>query len=742
MTKLARYLKPYLAMVALCIALLLLQAGCDLTLPNYMSDIVNVGIQKGGISTAYPEVASENGLKLLTAFMPKQDADFTKESYLAVTRGSDTFAELEKSYKNLPDTVYLARGLEKDASARLDAAFGRASYALVTTLSNLGAMGDNTAAESNEGQAPTAVDMTKLYALLPMLQAGKLDTAQAITDAAALPETTYSATGALFVKSFYAELGADTAGIQTRYLLVAGGRMLGVALVGGLASVVVGLLASRVGAGVARNLRKDLFSRISRFSNSELDHFSAASLITRTTNDVTQMQMLVTMGLRMLCYAPIMGIGGIFMALSKSPQMSWVLAVGVGLIILLILIIYKVAMPHFRIMQNLVDRLNLVTRENLSGLMVVRAFGTQKFEEGRFDQANLDLQKNNLFVNRVMAFMMPAMNLVMNALTLLIIWVGGKEIAASTLQVGDMMAFMQYAMQIMFSFLMISMMFIMVPRAAVSGTRIHEVLSTEITIADPPQPILPERPLGGNLEFHNVSFKYGGADENVLENISFTARPGETTAFIGSTGSGKSTLINLIPRFYDVTEGSITIDGIDVRNLPLSALRQAIGYVPQKGLLFSGNIADNLRYGKEDATEAELNEAARIAQAADFIRQKPEGYATEISQGGTNVSGGQRQRLSIARALVKKAPIFIFDDSFSALDFKTDAALRKALHSATTHSAVLIVAQRISTIMHAQQIIVLADGRIVGKGTHEELLKTCETYQEIAKSQLTEEELQ
>lgn len=741
MTKLARYLKPYLASVALCIALLLLQASCDLTLPNYMSDIVNTGIQKGGISTAYPEVASENGLALLTTFMPEQDATFVKNTYTAVTRGSNTFAELEKSYTNLPDTVYLARNLTEENSARLDAAFGRASYAFVTTLSGLG-NGSNVTDTSSDGEAPTSIDMTKLYAMLPMLQSGMVDPSKAIADAATLPETTYSATGALFVKGFYQELGADTAGIQTRYLLAAGGRMLGVALVGGLASVAVGLFASRVGAGVARNLRKDLFSRISRFSNTELDHFSAASLITRTTNDVTQVQMLVTMGLRMLCYAPIMGVGGIFMALSKSPQMSWVLGVGVCLIMLLIFFIYKVAMPHFRVMQNLVDRLNLVTRENLSGLMVVRAFGTQKFEEGRFDKANLDLNKNNLFVNRVMAFMMPAMNLVMNMLTLLIIWVGGKQIAASTLQVGDMMAFMQYAMQIMFSFLMISMMFIMVPRAAVSGSRISEVLSTEITIADPPHPIVPEHPLSGRLEFQDVSFKYGGADENVLEHISFTARPGETTAFIGSTGSGKSTLINLIPRFYDVTEGRITIDGIDVRDLPLSTLRQSVGYVPQKGLLFSGDIADNLRYGKEDATEEELNEAVRIAQAEKFISEKPEGYATEISQGGTNVSGGQRQRLSIARALVKKAPICIFDDSFSALDFKTDAALRKALHSATTKSAVLIVAQRISTIMHAQQIIVLADGRIVGKGTHEELLKTCETYQEIAKSQLTEEELQ
>lgn len=740
MTKLARYLKPYLASVALCIALLLLQAGCDLTLPNYMSDIVNVGIQKGGISSAYPEAVSANGLALLTTFMPQQEAYFTRNAYTAVSRGSDAFAELEKSYQTLPDTVYRVKSLDAQDTVRLEAAFGRASYALVTSLSDLG--GGSAAETAGDSDAPSSVDITKLYALLPMLQSGRLDTAKAIADAAALPETTYSATGALFVKGFYTELGADTAGIQTHYLLAAGGRMLGVALVGGLASVAVGLLASRVGAGAARNLRKDLFSRISRFSNTELDRFSTASLITRTTNDVTQVQMLVTMGLRMLCYAPIMGIGGIFMALSKSPQMSWVLGVGVGLIVLLIFIVYKVAMPHFRVMQNLVDRLNLVTRENLSGLMVVRAFGTQKFEESRFDKANMDLNKNNLFVNRVMVFMMPAMNLVMNALTLLIIWVGGKEIAASTLQVGDMMAFMQYAMQIMFSFLMISMMFILVPRAAVSGSRIQEVLSTEITIADPAQPAAPHRPLGGNLEFHDVSFKYGGADENVLEHISFTARPGETTAFIGSTGSGKSTLINLIPRFYDVTEGHITIDGIDVRDLPLSELRQAIGYVPQKGLLFSGDIADNLRYGKEDASEEELMEAARIAQAADFISQKPEGLATEISQGGTNVSGGQRQRLAIARALVKKAPIFIFDDSFSALDFKTDAALRKALRSATTDSAVLIVAQRISTIRNAQQIIVLADGRMVGKGTHEELLANCETYREIAKSQLTEEELQ
>ena len=501
------------------------------------------------------------------------------------------------------------------------------------------------------------------------------------------------------------------------------------------------LIAARVGAGAARRLRGDVFAKVTYFSNKEFDQFSTASLITRTTNDITQLQLLVIMGLRMVCYAPIMGVGGIFKALSKSPDMSWVLALGVGVILVFIAVVYRVGMPRFKIMQTLVDKLNLVTRENLSGLMVIRAFGTQKFEEQRFDDANRDLNRTNLFVNRLLAFMMPAMNLVMNLLTVLILWVGAHQIADSSMQVGDMMAFMQYAMQIMFSFLMISMMFILIPRAAVSAARINEVLSTANSVSDPEVPVPFAQRARGEVAFHDVSFRYAGADADVLQHIDFVARPGQTTAFIGSTGSGKSTLVNLVPRFYDVTAGSITLDGIDLRDLSRQELRKNIGYVPQKGLLFSGTIASNLRWGDEHADDETLRQAADTAQASEFISAKPLGFEEPISQGGTNVSGGQKQRLSIARALVRRAPVLIFDDAFSALDFKTDAALRRALHRQTGDSTVLLVAQRISTIMNADQIIVLDEGRMVGKGTHKELMEHCAAYREIALSQLSKEEL-
>ena len=523
------------------------------------------------------------------------------------------------------------------------------------------------------------------------------------------------------------------------YIGIAGVKMLGIASIGAVSALFVGLISSRIGAGAARDLRKELFTHISHFSNAEMDKFSTASLITRTTNDVTQVQQLITMSLRMVWYAPIIGIGGVVMALNKSIEMSWVIALAVGVMLLLIFGIYKIAMPKFKIMQKLVDRLNLVTRENLTGVMVVRAFGTQKFEEERFGVANTELNKNTLFVNRVMAFLMPIMNLILNFITLLIVWVGAGLIADSNLQVGDMMAFIQYAMLIMFS--LISMMFIMIPRAAVSAARISEVLNTEITIKDGETDLSAESKGSGDIEFRNVSFHYEGAEEDVIKNITLTAKKGETTAFIGSTGSGKSTLINLVPRFYDVTDGAICIDGVNIKDMPLSALRRKIGYVPQKGVLFSGSIAENLRYGDEQASTAELDEAAVIAQAMNFIEEKDDKYDAEISQGGKNVSGGQRQRLAIARALVKKAPIYIFDDSFSALDFKTDALLRKALKPATVNSVVLVVAQRVASIITAEQIVVLDEGEVVGIGTHEQLLENCETYKEIAYSQLSKEEL-
>ena len=524
------------------------------------------------------------------------------------------------------------------------------------------------------------------------------------------------------------------------FILQTGGIMLLISLGGVIAAILVGLIASKVGAGVARTLRKHVFEKVSNFSNAEFDKFSTASLITRTTNDITQIQNLVTMMIRMMFYAPIMGVGGIILALSKDVSMSWIIILAVVILIGLIVVISIIVLPRFKKVQNLIDKLNLIVRENLSGMLVIRAFNTERFEERRFDEANKDLMKVNLFVNRVMTFMMPAMMLLMNLISVLVIWVGSHRVGAGELQVGDMMAFMQYTMQIIMSFLFISMMFIMIPRASVSGRRVSEVLETELTIKDQNNALPVEKAIGV-VEFKNVSFSYPGAEEPVLHDVSFVAKPGETTAFIGATGSGKSTLINLVPRFYDVTSGSILLDGQDIRSLSQHDLREQIGYVPQKGILFSGTIESNLSYGKRDISEEELLEAATIAQAKEFIDLKPEGIKSGIAQGGTNVSGGQKQRLSIARALAKKPQVYIFDDSFSALDFKTDAKLRAELKKNVTDATVLLVAQRISTIMHAEQIIVLDEGHVVGKGTHQELLKTCEVYKEIALSQLSKEEL-
>ena len=529
---------------------------------------------------------------------------------------------------------------------------------------------------------------------------------------------------------------------DTGYILQEGGKMLLVALLGAVCTILVGFLSARLAAGTARNLRHDVFRKVERFSNAEFDRFSTASLITRTTNDIQQIQMLSVMALRFVFYAPIMGVGGVVKAVTKSPNLSWIIAVAVLVVIGLVLVLFSLSVPKFKLVQKLVDRLNLVTRESLTGMMVIRAFNTQKREEERFDEVNRDLTKTNLFVNRLMVFMMPVMMFVMNAVQITIIWIGAGQVDAGAIQVGDMMAFMQYAMQIIMSFLMISVMFIMLPRASVSAERINEVLDTEPVIQDKDAPKHFPSDFKGVVEFHNVTFTYPGASEPVLNDINFVAKPGETTAFIGSTGSGKSTLVNLIDRFYDVSTGHISIDGVDIRDVTQHELHEKIGFVPQKGVLFSGTIASNLRYGKEDAAEEELLAASRIAQAAEFIDEKENRYDSDIAQGGGNVSGGQKQRLSIARALVKQAPIYIFDDSFSALDFKTDAALRRALKQETGESTVLIVAQRISTIMGAEQIIVLDEGRIVGKGTHRELLQNCAVYREIAQSQLSEEELE
>ena len=736
MLKLKRYLKPYLGLLLVGVALLFGQAMLELTLPNYMSDIVNVGLQQGGITQAAPEVIDSDAMAMMQMFMSEEDRALVDAAYQPLGEREDA-DKLKEIYPNAGDEDL---ALAADPENGVNDAFNRAAYALVNMMEEL-APADSSA--ETEEQASGTLDAGAMAQLTAMLQSGALDEQlnEAIATAAVTPESMLEQTGVVLTKSFYTQLGADTDAIQTSYILKVGLRMAGLAILLTVCAISAGFCMARLGAGVGRDLRRDVFRKVSYFNNNEMDQFSGASLITRSTNDITQVQNFLSIGLRMMCFAPIMGIGGLIMGLSKCLNLAWVLALALIVMLGLILTLFAVAMPRFKKMQTLIDRLNLVSREELSGLMVVRAFSNQPFMQNRFEKANKDLTGNTLFVNRAMATMMPFMMLVMNGLSLLIVWFGGKQIAASNLQVGDMMAFIQYAMQVIMSFLFISMMFIMVPRASVSAERINEVLTCESTVADPAQPTEMNHPVKGVVEFKDVSFRYEGADANVLEHVSFTARPGETVAFIGATGSGKSTLVNLIPRFYDATEGSITVDGVDVRQLRQKDLREAIGYVPQKGLLFSGTVATNLRYGRADASDELLKESADIAQATEFIETLENGMDTAISQGGTNVSGGQRQRLSIARALVKQAPIYIFDDTFSALDFKTDAKLRAALKGYTKESTVFIVAQRVSTIMHADQILVLDEGRVVGKGTHEELLKNCETYREIAESQLSKEEL-
>ena len=556
-----------------------------------------------------------------------------------------------------------------------------------------------------------------------------------------MPDSILDQAAISYVKSTYEQIGLDTGHMSTVYILKTGAKMLGLAALGMAASILACLMASRVGAKVGRGLRRDTFLKVIGFSNAEFDKFSTASLITRSTNDIQQIQFLTVMILRIVLYAPVMAIGGILKVSKTNVDMFWIIGLAVLLIVMVVAVLFIVVMPKFKIVQNMVDKLNLVSREILTGLPVIRAFHTEKHEEERFDKANKDLTKLNLFVNRAMTFMMPTMMLVMNGITVLIVWVGGHSINDGAMQVGDMMAFIQYAMQIIMSFLMICMISVMLPRAAVSAERVDEVLKSETKIHDPKEPKTLPKNGKGEVAFEHVSFHYPGAEEDILHDITFTAKPGETTAFIGSTGCGKSTLVNLIPRFYDVTEGKITIDGQDVRDLTQHELRDKLGYVPQKGVLFSGNIASNIMFGNPAGSEQEMTEAAQIAQAVEFIDTKPERYKSPISQGGANVSGGQKQRLSIARAIAKHPDVYIFDDSFSALDYKTDTVLRSALKEKTTDSVVLIVAQRISTILHAEQIIVLDDGKIVGKGTHEELLKTCDAYYQIAASQLSESEL-
>lgn len=749
MTKLARYFKAYLPVMLLAVVLLFGQAILELNLPNKMSDIVNVGIQKSGIEELAPKAVSTQYHTLLSMlFMDDADFETVQGAYTFYTDLTpDEQARVDKTFPEAwrPEyttQVLVAEGAQRDA---VDAAFGRAGYAFVETLNQLSILGQGTEGAGGLGEVDATsiqLDPATLDTLASLVtQLPEAVFTQAIEAARQTPETLTGSVAAVLNKAFYQQLGADTGKMQTGYILRTGGVMVLLAVLLMACAVGAMFFFSRLGSGIARDLRRDVFGKVSGFSNAEMDAFSTSSLITRTTNDVTQVQMLCTMGLRMLVFAPIMGIGGIVMALRKSAGMSWILLVSVSIIMVVIALLLVFVMPRFKKMQTLVDRLNMVARENLSGIMVVRAFSNQKFQEDRFEKANRDLTANSLFVGRAMVLMMPIMMLVMNGTTLFIIWLGAEQVAQSAIQVGDILAFMQYAMHVIMSFLFIAMIFVMVPRASVSAERINAVLRSESTIKDPADPIVLKGRARGEVAFNNVSFRYQGAGEDVLSKVSFTASPGQTTAFIGATGSGKTTLVNLVPRFYDVTDGSVTLDGVDVRSLSQHQLRENIGYVPQKGLLFSGTIASNLRVGSQNATDAELRQAAEIAQATEFIDTLEDGFESPISQGGTNVSGGQRQRLSIARALVKKPPVYIFDDSFSALDFATDAKLRAALKPHTQNATVLLVAQRVSTIMAADQIVVLDDGAVVGIGTHKQLLQNCQAYREIAESQLSKEEL-
>jgi len=738
-----RYLRPFALTLTVTIVFLFVQVLCDLGLPRLMSDMVDTGIQAGGIEQGAPEAISAEGAELLTIFLNERDAATFVSGYELVPAGTNEVADRYPAAAT-KDMFRLAKTDGEDAKA-LDAVYTRATLALAHTMrQQQEERADPSVTTAGASVGAASIRAEQLYELTPLLSqmkaSGGLD---AVLAAPAGDETTDGPQIAVaFTRMFYAELGVDLPKLQRDYILQVGLKMLGVALLGGTAAILVGWFAAKIGTSVAMRLRRDVFEKVGKFSSTEYDRFSTASLITRSTNDVQQIQQLILMSIRMLLFAPIMGIGGIILAIRSSVSMSWIIAVAVISILGLILIMFSLAVPKFKLLQKLVDKLNLVSRENLSGMMVIRAFGNEMYEQQRFERANDDLRKTNRFVQRTMAFLFPAMMLVMNLITVLIIWVGAHQIAASELQIGDMIAFMQYAMQIIMSFLFMSMMFLMVPRALVSAERIREVLDTDLSIRDPQQAKTLERGANGvTVEFQNVSFRYANAEEDVLHDISFTAKPGQTTAIIGTTGSGKSTLVNLVPRFYDVTEGCITLNGMDIRELTQAELRERIGYVPQKGVLFAGDIASNVRYGKESADEGEIREALEVAQANAFVDKLEEGVASPIAQGGTNVSGGQRQRLAIARALIKKAPVYIFDDSFSALDLKTDAALRKALKTFTADATVLVVAQRVSTIKNAEQIIVLDQGRVVGKGTHQELLSGCPTYREIAESQMTKEEL-
>ena len=762
MKNLFKYAASYWKAMIAIVLILVVQAYCDLSLPAYTSDIVNVGIQQGGIEDEVPRQIATEEMEKLLLFVSEDDqqtvmdaytednTSYKKEAYVL----KDSVAEEENTMENLKDILQIpmmmTSGIESgsDTTKQMeDKLKEQMSQGMAQSMPQ-GA--DRTMPEGmpqGESQAESqavSLDDMSMFDLLKMLPAEQRATmVEKIEEQMSeMPDTILDQASVSFCRSVYKDLGMDMDQTQIHYLLKTGGQMAALALLGMAASIMVAFLASRVGASAGRDLRSGVFHKVVGFSNNEFNHFSTASLITRSTNDIQQIQMLIVMLLRMVLYAPILAIGGVLQVMKTNVSMSWIIGLAVVIIAFVVLLLFLVVMPKFKVLQNLVDKLNLVTREILTGLPVIRAFSTEKHEEERFDDANRTLTKTNLFVNRAMTFMMPVMMLVMNGVSVLIVWTGAHGISDGQMQVGDMMAFIQYTMQIIMGFLMLCMISIMLPRAAVAADRVEEVLKSETMIHDPKQEKHFPEDGKGVLTFDHVSFRYPGADEDVLEDITFTAKPGETTAIIGSTGSGKSTLVNLIPRFYDVTSGDITLDGVDIREVKQHELREKLGYVPQKGVLFSGDIASNIMFGNSHGSDDEMIEAAEIAQATEFIDTKPEKYKSPISQGGSNVSGGQKQRLSIARAIAKHPQVFIFDDSFSALDYKTDVTLRRALAEKTSGSTVLIVAQRISTILHAEQIIVLDEGKVAGKGTHAELLKNCPVYREIAESQLSRKELE
>lgn len=762
MKNLFKYAASYWKAMIAIVLILVVQAYCDLSLPAYTSDIVNVGIQQGGIEDEVPRQIATEEMEKLLLFVSEDDqqtvmdaytednTSYKKEAYVL----KDSVAKEENTMENLKDILQIpmmmTSGIESgsDTTKQMeDKLKEQMSQGMAQSMPQ-GA--DRTMPEGmpqGESQAESqavSLDDMSMFDLLKMLPAEQRATmVEKIEEQMSeMPDTILDQASVSFCRSAYKDLGMDMDQTQIHYLLKTGGQMAALALLGMVASIMVAFLASRVGASAGRDLRSGVFHKVVGFSNNEFNHFSTASLITRSTNDIQQIQMLIVMLLRMVLYAPILAIGGVLQVMKTNVSMSWIIGLAVIIIAFVVLLLFLVVMPKFKVLQNLVDKLNLVTREILTGLPVIRAFSTEKHEEERFDDANRTLTKTNLFVNRAMTFMMPVMMLVMNGVSVLIVWTGAHGISDGQMQVGDMMAFIQYTMQIIMGFLMLCMISIMLPRAAVAADRVEEVLKSETMIHDPKQEKHFPEDGKGVLTFDHVSFRYPGADEDVLEDITFTAKPGETTAIIGSTGSGKSTLVNLIPRFYDVTSGDITLDGVDIREVKQHELREKLGYVPQKGVLFSGDIASNIMFGNSHGSDDEMIEAAEIAQATEFIDTKPEKYKSPISQGGSNVSGGQKQRLSIARAIAKHPQVFIFDDSFSALDYKTDVTLRRALAEKTSGSTVLIVAQRISTILRAEQIIVLDEGKVAGKGTHAELLKNCPVYREIAESQLSRKELE